>query len=294
MRMILRYAVLAAAAVVATGATACGGGASDDRPTVVAGFYPLADAVSRVAPPGVEVVNLTPPGVEPHDLELTTDEADRIEDADLVVLLGDGFQPALEAAAERRDGPTVQILDRLGAGGDGDPHVWLAPRSMIEVLRIVTRAMVAAFPDDRRLLEERGRAYEQELRGLEDRYAAGLEDCERRTFVTAHAAFGALAASYGLTQESIAGLSPEEEPDPRRLSELTDLVRAEGITTVFTEALLSPKAAETLAREAGVRTEVLDPLEGLSEDRIAAGESYVTVMERNLERLADALGCASP
>lgn len=292
MRMILRHVVVAA---LAAGAAACGGSRSGNGgPTVVTGFYPLAEAVASVATQGIDVVNLTPPGVEPHDLELTTDEADRIEDADLVVLLGGGFQPALEEAAERRDGPTLQILDELGIDGGGDPHIWLDPTVMAQIVETVTVALGEAFPDDRLSMEDRSQVYRQDLLALAVRYDETLDDCERRTFVTAHAAFGVLADKYRLTQASIAGLSPEEEPDPRRLSELADLVREEGVTTVFTEELVSPEVAETLAREAGVETAVLDPLEGLSKERIQAGESYVTVMERNLERLADALGCRQP
>lgn len=290
MRMILKQVVVAA--VVAAGAAACGGGSEGGGPTVVAGFYPLAEAAAALVGPGVEVVNLTPPGVEPHDLELTTREADRIEDADLVVLLGGGFQPALEEAADRRDGPTLQLLDRFE--GADDPHLWLDPAVMVTIVRHVADAVLEAFPDDREAVDERARAYVEELEALAGRYAATLADCERRTFVTAHAAFGVLAEGYDLRQEAIAGLAPEQEPDPRRLAELADLVRDEGITTVFTEELVSPKVAETLAREAGVATDVLDPLEGLSAERIEAGEGYVSVMEQNLERLAAALGCRQP
>lgn len=292
MRTILIAVILLA---VTAGAAACGeSGSGNDDPTVVTGFYPLAEAVASVATERIGVVNLTPPGVEPHDLELTTDEADRIEDADLVVLLGGGFQPALEAAAERRDGPTVQILDELAVDGGGDPHIWLDPTVMAQIVEAVTAALIEVFPGDSVSMERRSRVYREDLLALAGRYDETLDDCERRTFVTAHAAFGALAERFGLTQESIAGLSPDEEPDPRRLSQLTDLVRDRGITTVFSEELVSPEVAETLAREAGVETDVLDPLEGLSKARIAAGEGYITVMERNLERLADALGCRQP
>jgi zinc transport system substrate-binding protein len=109
--------------------------------------------------------------------------------------------------------------------------------------------------------------------------------------VTSHAAFGYLAARYGLIQQPIAGISPEAEPDPRRLAELADLVRREGVTTVFTETLVSPRVANTLAREAGVHTAVLNPVEGLSPEEVGRGENYVSVMDANLRTLRQALEC---
>lgn len=299
---IIPILVLTAASLAACGAD---GSAGDGRPTVVAGFYPLAEAAGRAGGDAVEVVNLTPPGVEPHDLELTTRQVDRIEDAALVILLGGGFQPALEEAAERRSGPTLLVLDALelddhgdeeadddGHGhGDGDPHVWLDPSAMVEVAEVIAAALAEAVPDDEAAIRDRVAGYVEELRALDGRFEAGLAGCERDTFVTAHAAFGWLADRYDLSQESIAGLAPEQEPDPRRLAELADLVEREGITTVFTEELVSPRVARALAREAGVETDVLDPIEGIPEDRLDEGDDYLTVMDRNLERLRAALGC---
>jgi zinc transport system substrate-binding protein len=109
--------------------------------------------------------------------------------------------------------------------------------------------------------------------------------------VTSHAAFGYLADRYGLEQIPIAGLSPEAEPPPRELERVARLVRDRGITTVFYETLVSPDVAETVAREAGAETAVLNPLEGLTEDEQGAGDDYFNVMRTNLETLVVALGC---
>ena len=109
--------------------------------------------------------------------------------------------------------------------------------------------------------------------------------------VTAHEAFGHLAQRYGLRQEGVAGLSPDAEPDAQRIGQLTDLVKRDGVTTVFTEELVSPRIAKTLAREAGVRTETLNPLEGLTDRELRRGDDYVSVMDANLAKLHRALGC---
>ena len=149
-------------------------------------------------------------------------------------------------------------------------------------------------------VDPKGRAvYARNARGCSptsarstQRYAQGLSDCARPVLVTGHEAFGHLAARYGLRQEGVAGLSPDAEPDAKRLGQLTDLVKRLGVTVVFTEDLVSPRIADTLAREAGVETETLNPLEGLTDRQLAQGATYLTVMDQNLAKLRGALGCS--
>lgn len=257
--------------------TACGGGggADEGRLQVVASFFPLAELAREVGGPNVEVRDLTPAGVEPHDLELSSREVDRIEDADVVVYLGGDFQPAVEKTVARAGG---RRLDLLPAGSD-DPHVWLDPVTMVGFVD----KMVEAFGPGSR---ERGEEYKRALVALDKEYRARLATCDRRTLVTTHDAFGHLARRYGLEQEALTGLSPEAEPDPKRLAELADLVRSRRVTTVFTEGTEESKAAEALAREAGVKTAVLHTLE------FGTGKSYIDGMRANLAVLAEALACA--
>ena len=271
--------------------TGCGAD-SDDRPGVVASFYPLAEAARQVGGEIVRVHNLTPPGAEPHDLELTATQVADIQDADVVLVLGDGFQPAVEKAAAGRQG-TVELLGVLGpaAGDTDDPHVWLDPVLFATVVDHVASALGRAVPAERPAFSVGAEAYKAQLATLDRDYRAGLSDCTRREILTAHEAFGRLAQRYGLTQESIAGLSPETEPEPDRLAELADLVRRRGVTTIFTETLVSPRVADALARETGARTDVLDPIEGLSEDDGRGGMTYLSVMRDNLAKLRAALGC---
>jgi zinc transport system substrate-binding protein len=256
----------------------CGGSAElDDQRVVVAGFYPLAWMSERIAGPGFSVVNLTRAGAEPHDLELSPRDVAAVRDADLVVYLGGGFQPALEDAVVARDGPSLDVL-----GADSDPHVWLDPVRFAEIAPNIGAAL------------ERPTAASKladELDTLDEEYRSGLDQCARRTLVTAHAAFGPLAERYGLTQLPLAGRSPEAEPSPRELERLIADVRDSGVTTVFAEPLVSDKLAETVAREAGAGVAVLDPIEGLSQERLEAGEDYLSAMRSNLTVLREALGC---
>jgi zinc transport system substrate-binding protein len=255
---------------------------------VVASFYPLAWAAQQVGDDRVTVTNLTPAGAEPHDLELTPDQVDRVLDADMVLELGRGFQPAVEDAAKQRDRATVVLLPR----GTKDPHVWLDPVRMQAIVRSVRAELTKVDPKGRAVYEQNSTRLLGELDELDARYRDGLAHCKQDTIVTAHEAFGHLAKRYGLRQEGVAGLSPDAEPDARRIGQLADLVKRLGVTTVFTEELVSPRIAQTLAREAGVRTETLNPLEGLTEPELAQHADYLTVMDQNLAKLRTALGCA--
>jgi zinc transport system substrate-binding protein len=287
--------VLVAALVMAV-LGACGSGSTSGpdakgRLRVVAGFYPLDAAARRVGGDLVSVTDLTPAGAEPHDLELDPGDVDRIGSADVVLYLGGGFQPALERAAERAKGVTSVDLLPPSDADRTDPHVWLEPQGQAAIADRVADALAKARPADSAAFRERAAGYRSEMVALDGEFRAGLADCDRHTIVTAHDAWRRLAARYGLREEPITGLSPDAEPDPKRLAELADLVRRDGATTVFTERLVSPRVAETLAREAGVTTAVLDPIEGLTREELAHGATYASVMRANLATLRAGLGC---
>jgi zinc transport system substrate-binding protein len=290
--------------LVLVGACAPGRAADNSgRLTVVAGFYPLAYAAERVGGGLVDVHNLTPPGVEPHDLELTPNEIAEIDQAEVVLYLGRGFAPSVEDAVPDAQGVTVDLLEGMpvrqgvpegeGQGPAVDPHVWLDPVLYRRVVDRTERALARARPRDSTTFKKGAGRFDRALARLDREYRRGLTGCARHVIVTSHAAFGYLADRYGLVQEPISGLSPDAEPDPARLADLAALVRREGVTTIFTEELVSPKVADTLAREVGVATKVLNPLEGLTTEEAAAGEDYVSVMRANLKTLEQALGCPS-
>lgn len=293
----------AAALLLAACEGAVGGSPHDDgrRLDVVAGFYPLAEAARRVGGDRVAVANLTPTGAEPHDLELSPRQTQQVLEADLAVVMGRGFQPAVERAAQQRQAPTLRVLRELALprhastgrhdGGALDPHVWLDPALMGDIVDGVAGALAEVDPALADGYRARAGAYVARLEHLDAAYERALTSCRRRVLVTSHEAFGWLARRYGLRERAILGLSPEAEPDPRRLARLTGVVSRTGTTTVHTETLVSPQVARSLAREAGVTTAVLDPLEGLTDEQLAQGEDYLSVMRDNLRLLEQSLGC---
>lgn len=292
MRTILSLSLL----TVALAAAGCGSG-SDDAASgttgVVAGFYPVAWAAEQVAGDRVAVTNLTPAGAEPHDLELSARQVGEVRSAE-VVLAVRGFQPALDDAAgdnaiDLLEGLDVQAPAEDDRHGDeettGDPHVWLDPTLFAEIARRLGRTLGT---------EQGGEALARRLEELDAELRAGLAACERREIVTAHAAFGYLAERYGLEQIAIAGLSPEAEPSPQALAGLVEEVRDASATTVFVEPLVSPRVAETIARETGAAVAVLDPIEGLTAAQQEDGADYFSLMRENLAALQKALGCRQP
>lgn len=294
-----------AMALVAVG---CGDdGLRDDaedssKVSVVASVFPLAEAARAVGGSLVNVIDLTPAGVEPHDLELTTHQVDMVYDARLVLVMGNAFQPGLEEVARKRKGPTSVLLESPtvskngveGAAGEAladDPHVWLDPLRMGAIVGEIVEALGNVDPDNEAAYASNGKRWVAELQALDARFVRALTTCERRTIVVAHEAFGWLALRYGLTQLSLAGISPEAEPDPRRTADLAERMKAEEITTVFTEPLAPVGVAELLAGEAGAKVATLDPLEVLNEEQEKKGATYRSVMEANLIALGTALDC---
>ena len=274
--MISRIVLILVSALLLAG---CGPGGSGGKNSLVAAFYPLAYAAERIGGPSFHIENLTPPGAEPHDLELSPREVGRIVNASVVLYLSHGFQPAVNKAVEQARGRKVDVLAGLPLRGD-DPHVWLDP---LLFARIGTKIGVA--------LHRPSSGFVADMRKLDQAYRNGLRDCKRREIVTSHAAFGYLAARYGLEQVAITGLAPESEPSPQQLAHVVEVVRQTHATTVFFETLVSPRLAETVAREVGARTAVLDPIEGLTPDEQKRGDDYLTLMRGNLVALRKALAC---
>jgi len=302
MRIRLVAALLALSVTAGCAGRAAASGFTGGRLNVVTAFYPLRFLADRITGGTADVTDLTKPGAEPHDVELNPRQVARIVDAGLVVYL-DGFQPAVDQAVAQEaperalDVASVVPLLPLSTGTDGetetvhgmDPHLWLDPSRYAAVADAVATGLARADPAHAAEYQGRATALHTELDALDAEFAARLKTCTRREIVTSHSAFNYLAARYDLTQVGITGISPEAEPSPRRLAAVAAQARRTGTTTIFFETLVSPKVAETLAREVGATTAVLDPLEGLTEP----GADYFSVMRANLAALTGALGCTS-
>jgi zinc transport system substrate-binding protein len=285
------------ALVLLLGTTSCAA-FSDSNPggkvTVAAAFYPLAFVAQRVGGGDIRVTNLTQPGNEPHDLELDIKTTAEVADADLV-LLEHGFQPSVDdAVSEVAEGEMLDVADVVNLkdstedSDEKDPHFWQDPTLMAQLTDTVADRLSDIDPDHAATYRSNAEALVADLDQLASDYGTGLQGCAVHTIVVSHDAFGYLSR-FGLEVKGIAGLSPDAEPAPADLARLHELIESDGITTVFSERLASQRLAQTLADDLGIRTAVLDPIEGLSDD--TAHEDYLSLMRENLAALEEANRC---
>ncbi|MFD9409229.1 metal ABC transporter substrate-binding protein [Streptomyces sp. NPDC059989] len=317
-RLIPAAALAGAVALGATALTACSGasatGSKDGKLDVMASFYPMQFLAEQIGKDHVKVDTLTKPGVEPHDLEITPKQTGRLGEADVVLYLK-GLQPAVDKAVAQSgvksvvDAATLTKLEAHGTsghdhggeegheaeghdhghGGAGeDPHVWLDPAKYAEVAKGVGAALEKADPDHAADYKKNTDELVGQLTALDTEFKDGLKNPASKTFITTHSAFGYLAERYGLDQEGISGVDPESEPSPARVKEIQEIAKKENVTTVFFETLASDKTAKTLAADTGLKTDVLDPLEGITDK--SQGADYFEVMRSNLKNLQKALG----
>ena len=262
---------------------------------VAAGFYPLQYVAQRVAGDQARVEVLTAPGGEPHDTSLSVRETALVAESDVLVVAG-GVQPAVDDAVDTaaEDGivvdPTAPDFETGKAPEirPDDPHFWLDPLLMADLGDAVADALAEADPGHADTYRDHAADLRRDLQQVDRAYREGLAGCDRGTVVVSHDAFGYLDR-YGLEFAPIAGLSPEAEPTPADLARLQALIREEGITTVFSERLVSPRLSQSLADDLQIRTGVLDPIEGLSEE--TRDEDYLSLMRANLAALRAANGC---
>ncbi|MFD6167758.1 metal ABC transporter substrate-binding protein [Streptomyces coeruleorubidus] len=317
-RLISATAVTAATALGLGALSACSSDSAatgnTDKFDVVASFYPMAFLAEQIGGDHANVTSLTEPGQEPHDLEISTKQRAQLEEADAALYLK-GLQPAVDEAVSQTgiktkiDAAGLTTLEDHGGtehaheGEEGhaeeagnaeeeeharDPHVWLDPVKYAEVAEGVGKAFEKADPDHAADYKKNTAALVKKLNGLNGDFENGLKNTKTKVFFTNHAAFSYLAERYGLTQEAISGLDPESEPSAARVRELQQEAKADGVTTVFYETLVSDKTAKTLAKDAKLKTDVLDPLEGITDK--SRGDDYFQVMEANLKALQAALG----
>ena len=294
--------------------TACGQTTQEsdsDELNVVATFYPMYEFTKEVVGDTGNVELLIPAGTEPHDFEPSAQQSAKIADADVFVYNSSDMEFFVDSLKNTIDtDQTLMIeaakgIERLESQEDHDeeheeseghhhdhaydPHVWLDPTLAIQEVQTIAKELGEKYPDKKDTFEKNAAAYVQKFEALDQAYTEALKGAANRTFVTQHAAFAYLANRYDLEQVAISGVSPDQEPTPSRLAELKDFVEQNNVEVIYFEENASSKVAETLSKETGVKLEVLNPLESLTNDQIKAGENYVSIMEKNLEALKESI-----
>ena len=285
---------------------------------VITSFYPLYEIGTQIGGEKISVKNLVPAGVEPHDFEPTSRDLINLYNADLFLYNGAELEPWVERIMPDLEQHNVQVLDQsallkevsientMAIHGHEeeamdkhpeqgtvavDPHFWLDPELYILQTQAVGKKLIELDPAHTSYYEENTRKFVAKLSELHENYKINLKNCKNRTIVTSHAAFAYLAKRYDLEVLPISGISPGNEPSPKNMAEISKLVKEKHITTIFTETSVDPRITETIAKETGVKTLTLNPIESVSQKQIEGGRNYVKIMEENLQNLKNGLEC---
>lgn len=306
-------------AVASIGLSACGNQTKDsatknEKIQVMTTFYPMYEFTKQVVGDKGKVELLIPAGTEPHDFEPSAKDLAKIADSDAFVYNSPELETWTKDLSSSIDKKQTTIIEAakgitLEEGSEGghdheaegesheehehdhelDPHVWLDPVLAIKEVETIRDQLSKKYPQDKAAFTKNAADYIKQLSELDQEYQTAFKDATNKTFVTQHAAFGYLAKQYGLTQEAISGVSPDQEPSPARVSELKQYVDEHQVKVIYFEENATSKVAETLSKETGVRLAVLNPLESLTEKQLKAGENYLTVMQENKKALQESI-----
>src|SRR5260221_509047 len=263
-------------------------------------FYPMYFFASLIGRDKVNVVNITPAGAEPHDYDPTPQDIIKIQNSKLLILNGSVETWANKIKTNLNEKSTQilvagenlenQKIEENGAMTT-DPHVWLSPHLAKIESQKIEKKLEDINPVNSDYYKSNLMKLEMDLDQIDQNYKIGLQNCQLKSFITSHAAFVYLSKDYGLTQNAIDGLSPDAEPSLKELAQIADFTKKNNIKIIFFEALVSPKLSQTIADEAGAKTLVLDPIEGISDKDLSKDTTYLTLMTNNLQNLRTALQC---
>ena len=293
-KIVAGFFVLSAVSVACVGASANTSvlpTSGSDRTLVVTTTYPLQYFAERVGGSSVEVVNLVSPGVEAHDFEPRPADIRALSGADVVLYNGLGFEPWMGRALSNVSGNSRVVVQASRGAANNDPHVWLDPLQAVDQVMLIKDALAEADPARAKAFAEDSEALIVDLQALHKSYVDGLAECELKSFVTSHDAFGHLALRYGLEQIPISGLSPEAEPSAGELAGLVDKIRNLGAVYLLVEPGGSVRLPQTIASETGAQLLVLHPLASLTNAEAQRGDDYFSIMDENLSNLRTVLQC---
>ncbi len=267
------------------------------RVNVVASFYPVAEFARNVGGNLVSVTTVTPADAEPHDYEPTLGQVTGAYQAKVFFLNGGGVDPWAERIAPDliKQGVLVanmsSVIPQIPLGSGFDPHFWLDPVLAVSEVNLIRDTLMKADPGHAAEYSANADAYDAQLTSLAEQYASGLHTCGKRTVITSHAAFAYLAKRYGFDVIPISGISPEAEPSAEHMAEIEKIVKENGIKYIYLETLASPKLSQSIASDTGAGTLVFNPLEGLTDQQIASGADYISIMQENLKNLELGMEC---
>lgn len=275
------------------------------RLTVVTSLFPLYDFARAIARDKAAVSLLLPPGVESHSFEPRPGDILTINSADLFIFTGAEMEPWVAKILQGVENKNLTVIDAsagisllretLEPGEEhhgADPHIWLDFSNAQRMTDTICRGFSVKDPLNKIFYEENARSHKERLSQLDSRFRETLTTCRHRVIIHGgHFAFGYLAKRYQLDYRAAYGFSPDAEPTPRRVYELSEQMKRSGIRCIFYEELLNPRVAETISRETGAELLQLSAAHNLAKREMDQGVTFIAIMEQNLKNLSRGLEC---
>ena len=273
------------------------------KPSVITSFYPLFEFSKQVAGNSANIENITPPGVEPHDFEPSSQQISKIQESQIFIYNGgeiDVWAEKLAPELSKKNVKVIKMSDVLQTDlifsqenkeSGFDPHFWLDPVLALKQADIITQALSEVDSKNTNIYKANLTKFSQQLSDLDGNYKSNLNNCSLKTVVTSHNAFAYLARRYGFKLVSVSGLSPDAEPSLEKITEIVKLVEEKKIKYIAFESLVSPKISQTIAAETGTATIALNPIEGLTQEEMDNNQNYLSLMQDNLNNLRFILDC---
>ncbi len=272
---------------------------SEDRINIYTTLYVLEEFSTKIGGDYVNVINLVPPGVSPHDFEPSAKDITSLFEGDVFIYNGAGLELWVNKVIENLQDTDVVAINasqniELIEGMDNhdstyDPHVWLNPLNALKQAEVIMQTFIELDPEHSPYYESNYLQLKEELIALDNKYENELNKIERKDFFVSHAAFGYLAQRYDLEQHSISGFTSEDEPSSIELQEIIKSIEDLNIQYILVDSNEITKISEVVAKEIGIKTEKIYTVSSLSEEELNFGLDYIKMMELNLDVLMKSL-----
>ncbi len=265
-----------------------------EKPIVYTSFYPLYFLTNEIGRDNIDVRMVIPIGVDSHDYEPSMKQLKGLEEADIFIYNGAGFEAWVDKLIgtivdEEKTLRASDEVELIEISGTVDPHIWLNPENMNSIGEKIKDRLTSLDKENKDEYEKNFKDLSSRLKTLDNQFLEELTIKKKDTILVSHSAFAYMAKRYDFEQISVAGISPEQEPSPRTIANIIEIVEEEGYEYIFLETLANPKTVDIIAEEANLKTLVLNPIEGLTEEEVNNGEDYISIMGKNLENLKKAL-----
>jgi len=278
----------------------------NQKPTIALSTFSLYDISKNIVGDTAQSFMILPFGVDAHSYEPTPKQVVKIYKSDLVVYSGAGLEPWIDGFDFKNTAIDMSLhveLRKLSKDGHNhhkheahqartiDPHYWLDLDNMIKATEFMTQELIKIFPQNKELYVKNKDIYIKMLKKLDKNYANQLSTCRLNTIVVNHNAFSYISSKYGFEVEALSGLSPEAEPSAKNMLSLIEHVKEHKLKTIFFESFVSDRAIKSIAKEANVSVDVLQPLGNITADEAEKKVTYEEIMLSNLSKISKALEC---